>query len=51
MAFKKNILQSSLVVTLATTLTENEWVFNSKKYLKWLKMMRVLLDPKICKRL
>ena len=42
MKLKKDRLQSNPVVTLATTLTENVWVFDPKKYSKWLKMTRVL---------
>ena len=48
--FKKDILQSNPVVTLATKLTANIWVFDPKKYSKWLKAAQVL-DTKICKQL
>ena len=37
MVFKKNVLQSSQVVTLARTLRANECVFNPTKYVKRLK--------------
>ena len=42
MEFKKDRLQSNPVVTLATTLIENVWIFDPKKYSKWLKATRVL---------
>ena len=42
MELKKDRLQSNPVVTLATTLTTNVWVFDRKKYSKWLKATRVL---------
>ena len=34
---KKDRLQSNPVVILDTTLTANVWVFDPKKYSKWLK--------------
>ena len=42
MKLKKDRLQSNSVITLATTLTSNVWVFDPKKYSKWLKGTRVL---------
>ena len=42
MELKKDRLQSNPAVTLATTLTENVWVFDSKKYSKWFKTTQVL---------
>ena len=42
MELKKDRLQSNPVVTLVTTLTGNVWVFDPKKYSKWLKATRVL---------
>ena len=42
MELKKDRLPSNPVATLVTTLTGNVWVFDPKKYSKWLKATRVL---------
>ena len=39
---KKDRLQSNPVVILDTTLTANVWVFDPKKYSKWLKTIWLL---------
>ena len=42
MELKKDRLQSNSVITLPTTLTSNVWVFDPKKYSRWVKATRVL---------
>ena len=51
MELKKDRLPSNPIVTLATTLTANVWVFDPKKYSVVKGDSSVSLDTKICRQL